>query len=163
MCRYHVPREWLLSKQNLLVLFEEQEGNPEAITIAPRIPQHICSRMSESHPFPIPLSSSTKRGSQTSTPPIAPLALECADGQHISRISFASYGTPSGDCGDFKLSSCHANSSKDVLSKVCLTIHLVVKPMHPHSHWRVYLMTRWKMLVMGEEINKNPYFQRRSV
>lgn len=117
---YHVPREWLLSKQNLLVLFEEQEGNPEAITIAPRIPQHICSRMSESHPFPIPLSSSTKRGSQTSTPPIAPLALECADGQHISRISFASYGTPSGDCGDFKLSSCHANSSKDVLSKACV-------------------------------------------
>ncbi|KAG0603309.1 hypothetical protein M758_10G083400 [Ceratodon purpureus] len=117
---YHVPRQWLLPKRNSIVMFEEQGGNPEAITIATRMPQHVCSHISESHPFPLPVASWTKRGSLTSMPPRAPLLLECAPGQYISRISFASYGTPSGDCGGFVLSSCHANSSSDVLRKACV-------------------------------------------
>ena len=120
-CRYHLPRQWLLPKHNLIVLFEEKGGNPDAITIATRMPQQVCSHISESHPLPLSVTSWTRRGSLTSAPPIAPLALECADGQYISRISFASYGTPSGDCGGFMLSACHANTSHDVLSKVsCL-------------------------------------------
>jgi len=103
------------------VLFEEKGGNPDAITIATSMPQQVCSHVSESHPFPLSFTSWNRRGSLTSKPPSAPLSLECADGQQISQISFASYGTPSGDCGGFTLSFCHANTSFDVLSKVSLT------------------------------------------
>lgn len=138
-CRYHVPRQWLRPKRNLIILFEEKGGNPDAITIATSMPQQLCSHVSESHPLPLLLSPTASRSSswnisrhtkqgaaaaEAAAPPIAraPLSvLECADGQRISRISFASYGTPAGDCGGagFVLrAACHSNTSLDVLSKV---------------------------------------------
>lgn len=118
MFRYHVPREWLQPQGNLIVLFEEQRGNAEAITIATRKPQEVSSHVSEAHPFPLPLTSWARLESLNSAPPSAPLLLECGDGQYISSISFASYGTPFGDSGEFLFGSCHANTSIDVLSKV---------------------------------------------
>ncbi|XP_024385672.1 beta-galactosidase 9 [Physcomitrium patens] len=117
---YHIPRQWLLPKNNFIVLFEEKGGNPKDISIATRMPQQICSHISQSHPFPFSLTSWTKRDNLTSTLLRAPLTLECAEGQQISRICFASYGTPSGDCEGFVLSSCHANTSYDVLTKACV-------------------------------------------
>ena len=123
----------MLPERNSIVLFEEQSGNPDAITFATRMPWQICSHVSDSHAFPLSVDSWTRRSNLTSAPPRAPLSLECAVGQFISRINFASYGTPSGDCGvGFVLSSCHANTSADVLSKASVP-DLGVHPMFSDS------------------------------
>ena len=48
------------------------------------------------------------------------LSLACTSG-HISKIEFASFGTPLGACPAYKVdSSCNAAASADVVSKLCL-------------------------------------------
>jgi len=46
--------------------------------------------------------------------------LSCPSGQTIGRIAFASYGTPSGTCGSFVKSTCHAATSQSVVERACL-------------------------------------------
>jgi hypothetical protein len=46
--------------------------------------------------------------------------LVCAPGQNITRIAFASYGTPGGGCGAYETGTCHAASSLDVLQRACV-------------------------------------------
>lgn len=46
--------------------------------------------------------------------------LKCAPGQRIKSIDFASYGTPTGTCGNFAINpKCHANSSLSVVKGLC--------------------------------------------
>jgi CSLREA domain-containing protein len=47
------------------------------------------------------------------------VTLECTDGV-ILEIQFASYGTPSGTCGQFSIGGCHAVNSSDAVSSVCV-------------------------------------------
>lgn len=47
-------------------------------------------------------------------------ALTCPEGSTITAIEFASFGTPTGTCGAFAQSSCHAASSQAVLEAACL-------------------------------------------
>ena len=35
-------------------------------------------------------------------------------------MEFASYGTPTGDCGSYRVSSCHATTSLGVVEAACL-------------------------------------------
>ncbi|MFL5814061.1 MAG: hypothetical protein ACJ763_10835 [Bdellovibrionia bacterium] len=46
--------------------------------------------------------------------------VSCPSGQVISSISFASYGTPTGSCGSFAVSSCNASTSKSVVQSACV-------------------------------------------
>ena len=46
--------------------------------------------------------------------------LACPAGMFIREIVFASYGTPTGSCGAFAVSSCSASSSVDVVAMRCL-------------------------------------------
>lgn len=46
--------------------------------------------------------------------------LTCPPGQTISRISFASYGTPTGDCDEYRTSSCDASNSKQIVEAACV-------------------------------------------
>lgn len=63
-----------------------------------------------------------------SPPPVCGLAneyesltLSCPSGQRIIDVPFASYGTPSGQCGSFQeTASCHAAGSVDAVSKACI-------------------------------------------
>ena len=48
------------------------------------------------------------------------LSLTCPAGQKISAIDFASYGTPSGSCGSFSISSCNATVSTMDVGSACL-------------------------------------------
>ncbi|MES1206136.1 MAG: hypothetical protein ABUS79_09390, partial [Pseudomonadota bacterium] len=48
------------------------------------------------------------------------LSLTCPAGQKISAIDFASYGTPSGSCGNFSVGSCNATVSTMDVSTPCL-------------------------------------------
>jgi hypothetical protein len=47
-------------------------------------------------------------------------SLKCPSGTYISDIQFASYGSPSGKCGAFRQSQCHAKYSLDVVSSKCV-------------------------------------------
>jgi hypothetical protein len=48
------------------------------------------------------------------------LTVTCPDGATVLSVDFASYGTPTGACGNFAASDCHAASSQGVLDTRCL-------------------------------------------
>ena len=48
------------------------------------------------------------------------LSATCPSGQKIVSVDFASYGTSTGTCGNYKTSSCHASSSKSIVENACL-------------------------------------------
>lgn len=46
--------------------------------------------------------------------------LACPAGQRIERVVFGSYGTPTGQCGDFEMGSCHSESSVSTIEALCV-------------------------------------------
>lgn len=115
-CRYHVPRSWLYPTGNLLVVFEEWGGDPTGISLVKRTIGSVCADVSEWHPT---LRKWHIKAYGKAERPWRPKAhLSCADGQKISSIKFASFGTPQGACGSFKEGSCHAHKSYDIFEKV---------------------------------------------
>ena len=49
------------------------------------------------------------------------LALSCGrDGGVVVKVTFASFGNPSGGCGQYQRGSCHARNSEEVAEKLCL-------------------------------------------
>ncbi|KAK9081250.1 hypothetical protein Syun_030613 [Stephania yunnanensis] len=120
IAEYHVPRSWLKSSDNLLVIFEETGGNPLGISVNLHYTRTICGSVSESD-YP-PLHRWTRQSSihgRTSVSNTTPeMQLQCDDGHVISDIVFASYGTPLGSCQHFSTGQCHADSSLSVVSNV---------------------------------------------
>ncbi|PKU80113.1 Beta-galactosidase 6 [Dendrobium catenatum] len=116
---YHLPRSLVQSGSNTLVLFEEMGGNPEQISFAIKQVKSICGHVSESHPAPLVESNlSFKKITMNST---ALLKLECPyPNQLISSINFASFGTPSGQCGSFSHGQCRSVRALDVVKQGCL-------------------------------------------
>ncbi|WMV16098.1 hypothetical protein MTR67_009483 [Solanum verrucosum] len=107
---YHVPRSWLKPGKNLLVLHEELGGDPSKISFSTRSGQKICAHVSESDPPPV----DTWKPNKDLTSQEPSLQLNCDQGWTIAAVNFASFGTPTGDCGAFIKGSCHL----DVLSIV---------------------------------------------
>jgi len=100
---YHVPREYVNQTNNLLVLLEEIGGDPAAgVTLVQRELNIVCADIGEDYP-----ADDLKA------------QLICGDGQVIKKIDFASFGTPSGICRQYKQSSCHASNSSSVVSNLC--------------------------------------------
>lgn len=115
---YHVPRSWLKSTNNLLVVFEEMGGDISRIKLLKRSVSSVCAEVSEN-------ASSTEdwqvEGDEKSEMLEMPtVSLHCEPGQSISAIKFASFGTPSGTCGNFQHGTCHAPGSVSVLEKKCI-------------------------------------------
>ena len=48
------------------------------------------------------------------------IVLRCPAGTIIDKVIFASFGTPSGSCGSYRLGSCHLNATYDVIEDICL-------------------------------------------
>ncbi|XP_058757536.1 beta-galactosidase 8-like [Vicia villosa] len=115
---YHVPRSWLRSGSNILVLFEEKGGDPTKISFTTKQIESVCSHVSESHPAPIDTwNSDTESGRKVG--PV--LSLECPyPNQVISSIKFASFGTPQGTCGNFNHGRCSSNRALSVVQKACI-------------------------------------------
>jgi hypothetical protein len=53
-------------------------------------------------------------------PENAPYAFSCANGGKFTAVLFASFGTPSGTCGNFALGDCNAANSTAIVSAACL-------------------------------------------
>ncbi|XP_020973461.1 beta-galactosidase 8-like isoform X2 [Arachis ipaensis] len=115
---YHVPRSWLKSDNNTLVLFEESGGDPTKISFATKQIGSVCSYISESHPPPLDLWNSDTESGRKAGPV---LSLDCPyPNQVISSIKFASFGTPYGTCGNFNHGSCSSNSALYIVQKACI-------------------------------------------
>lgn len=107
---YHIPRTWVHSGENLLVLHEELGGDPSKISVLTRTGQEVCAHVSDSDPLPADAWKSNLEFVSRSPE----VRLTCEQGWQITSIAFASFGTPTGHCGAFSLGSCHI----DVLSIV---------------------------------------------
>ncbi|XP_059431851.1 beta-galactosidase-like isoform X2 [Corylus avellana] len=112
---YHVPRSWLNSGGNLLVVFDEWGGDPTGISLVKRTTGSVCADIFEGQPT---LKSWDMLTSGKINRPKA--HLWCPPGQKISQIKFASYGMPQGTCGSFREGSCHAHKSYDAAEKNCI-------------------------------------------
>ncbi|KAK6268846.1 hypothetical protein QUC31_013006 [Theobroma cacao] len=107
---YHIPRSWVHPGENLLVLHEELGGDPTKISVLTRTGQEICSLVSEKDPLPAD-SWKPNLGFMSQTPEAR---LTCEKGWRIASINFASFGSPQGNCGEFRTGICHA----DIISMV---------------------------------------------
>ncbi|KAK9149985.1 hypothetical protein Syun_008294 [Stephania yunnanensis] len=114
---YHVPRSWVHSGENLLVLHEEIGGDPSKISIFSRTSVEICSHVSESDLPPVDAWESTMRDN---TVPFSEVRLTCERGWRISSIDFASFGNAEGECGKFRQGICHAENTIEVVREVCI-------------------------------------------
>ncbi|GFP89048.1 beta-galactosidase 14 [Phtheirospermum japonicum] len=97
---YHIPREYLKPKDNLLVVYEESGGNPEQIEIQTVNRDTICSVITEYHPPHI--SSWERKDNQfrNITDPIKAAYLTCPDDNKImKKVEFASFGNAEAPVG----------------------------------------------------------------
>ncbi|KAL9248596.1 Beta-galactosidase 5-like protein [Drosera capensis] len=114
---YHVPRSWLKPTRNLIVIFEELGGDASKIRLVKRAVTGLCAHASENHHT---IENWNLESDGETMVHEAKVHLQCAQGRHISSINFASFGTPSGTCGSFVQSECHAPSSQAILEKDCV-------------------------------------------
>ncbi|KAF8753081.1 hypothetical protein HU200_011735 [Digitaria exilis] len=119
---YHVPRSFMREKDNVLVLFEEEGGRPDAVMILTVKRDNICTFISEKNPAHI--RSWQRKDSQITAKDggnLKPQAtLTCPPKKVIQQVVFASYGNPEGICGNYTVGSCHSPRAKEVAEKTCL-------------------------------------------
>ncbi|XP_038973929.1 beta-galactosidase 11-like [Phoenix dactylifera] len=131
---YHVPRSWLKPKDNLLVLFEEQGGKPEDIIIMTAKRDNICAFVSEDHP-PSARSFQMKGNELQTIEDAKPKAhLKCDSKKVIQAIVFASFGNPTGPCGNYTIGSCHAPQTWSIIEKECLGKSSCVLPVSAQAY-----------------------------
>lgn len=128
--RYNVPRSFLKPTGNLLVLLEEQNGYPPGISVDTISISKVCSHVSDTHLPPV----ASRRGHNQSLPRhkkqegLRPeVQLSCSPRRKISRILFASFGNPYGDCENYAIGSCHSSNSKAIVEEVTFLLHLFSK------------------------------------
>ncbi|CAN6439401.1 unnamed protein product [Victoria cruziana] len=115
---YHVPRSWVHPTGNLLVVFEEIGGDASGISLVTRSLASVCADVTEFHPYLKNWHLENYGKREVLQKPR--IHLHCEEGQLITAIKFASFGTPLGSCGDFQLGACHAPDSHSVLEKSCI-------------------------------------------
>lgn len=105
------------------MLFEEIGGDISKVSVVTRSAHAVCAHINESQPPPIRTWRPHRSIDAFNNP--AEMLLECAAGQHITKIKFASFGNPRGSCGHFQHGTCHANKSMEAVRKVNPATHLV--------------------------------------
>lgn len=121
---YHVPRSFLKPAGNLLVLQEEEGGNPLQVSLDTVTISQVCGHVTASHLAPV--SSWIEHNQRDKSPAKVSgrrpkVLLACPSKSKISRISFASYGTPLGNCrNSMAVGTCHSQNSKAVVEEACL-------------------------------------------
>ncbi|KAL3613950.1 hypothetical protein CASFOL_042024 [Castilleja foliolosa] len=117
---YHIPREYIKPKDNLLVVYEETGGNPEDIVIQTVNRDTICSIITEYHPPQINSWERKNNQFRNITDPIKAAYLSCPDNKVISKVEFASFGNSDGACGAFKPGLCDSTKIHSTVEKLCL-------------------------------------------
>ncbi|XP_026445648.1 beta-galactosidase 10-like isoform X2 [Papaver somniferum] len=115
---YHVPRSWFKPSGNILVIFEEKGGDPSKIKFSRRKVTGVCALISEDYPSLEYESWNEDMTVKNESNPT--VHLSCPKGTIISAIKFASFGTPTGECGSYSVGDCHDSTSLLKVEKVCL-------------------------------------------
>ncbi|KAK8973773.1 hypothetical protein V6N11_064509 [Hibiscus sabdariffa] len=120
--RYNVPRSFLKHTGNLLVILEEESGYPPGISVDTISIRKVCGHVSDSHLPPViswQQQNETGHNNSKKQPGRRPkVHLRCPPGRSISRILFASYGTPTGDCENYAIGNCHSFTSLPTIEEV---------------------------------------------
>ncbi|XP_058078737.1 beta-galactosidase 15-like [Magnolia sinica] len=95
---YHVPRSYLQTDNNTLILLEEAGGNPTMVNFQTVTIGTVCANVNEGKT----------------------LELSCQGGRAISEVQFASFGDPEGTCGSFRKGTCEAVDALLVVQKACV-------------------------------------------
>ena len=101
--------------RNLLVVFEELGGDVSKISLVRRSVNSVCAEAYENRPTIANFS--VEGHGESNMLQQSKVHLQCAAGQSISTVKFASFGTPSGTCGSFQKGACHAPNSLEVAEK----------------------------------------------
>ncbi|CAL0326899.1 unnamed protein product [Lupinus luteus] len=118
---YHIPRSYLNPKDNLLVVLEEESANPSQVEILTVDRDVICSFITENHPPNVNSFASKDMKFHSIMESVRPEAtLKCSNFKKIVGVEFASYGNPSGFCGNFALGNCSVAAAKSVVEEQCL-------------------------------------------
>lgn len=128
---YHVPRSFLKSSDNLLVVFEEIGGNPGGIEIQTGNRDTICSFIDETHPPYVGSWERKESEIKAVSEPKSAARLKCPEAKVIVSVQFASFGDPFGVCGSYSVGQCTSPNSKSVVEKHCLGKRSCVVPMDP--------------------------------
>ncbi|XP_021896413.1 beta-galactosidase 16-like isoform X1 [Carica papaya] len=122
---YNVPRSFLRPTNNLVVLLEEEDGYPTGITIDTVSITKVCGHVTDSHLPPVTSGvTQNQRGKGDKKNPgrLPTVHLQCPPERNISKILFASFGTPSGDCESYSIGSCHSSRSRTIIEAACTRI-----------------------------------------
>ncbi|KAG0493582.1 hypothetical protein HPP92_004576 [Vanilla planifolia] len=132
---YHVPLAFLKTTENLVVVFDETGGDPNGIRILTARRDDICTYVSQFHPSSI-RSWSRKEGQLiSSVEDMKPEAhLKCPKSKVIKSVTFASFGNPSGICGNYTIGSCHAPQTQSIVEKACLGKRSCVLPVKVEAY-----------------------------
>lgn len=118
----------------MLVVFEEWGGDPNGISLVRRDVDSVCVDINEWQPT---LMNYELQASGKVNKPLRPKAhLSCSPGQKISKIKFASFGTPEGACGSYREGRCHAFHSYDVFQKVLVIFSYLFSQKKRVKNWR---------------------------
>lgn len=118
---YHIPRSFLNPQDNLLVIFEEEARVPAQVEILNVNRDTICSVVGERDPANVNSWVSRRGNFHPVVKSVgAAASIACATGKRIVAVEFASFGNPSGYCGDFAMGSCNAAASKQIVERECL-------------------------------------------
>ncbi|KAK9286498.1 hypothetical protein L1049_014896 [Liquidambar formosana] len=118
---YHVPRSFIKPTDNLLIILEEEGGNPEKIKILTANRDTICSYITEYHPPHVRSWARAESKIRAVVDDVQPKAhLKCPNHKKIINVEFASFGNPDGACGSFIAGNCTSRISKNVVKRYCL-------------------------------------------
>ncbi|KAF2322731.1 hypothetical protein GH714_029786 [Hevea brasiliensis] len=117
---YHIPRSYMKPKDNLIVVLEEEQANPEKIEILLVNRDTICSFITEYHPPNVKSWERKDDKFKTVVDDVRPSAhLKCPNHKKIIAVEFSSFGDPYGACGGFSLGNCTSPLSKQVVEQHC--------------------------------------------
>ncbi|XP_059653985.1 beta-galactosidase 13-like [Cornus florida] len=118
---YHIPRPFLKPANNLLVVFEETGGNPEGIEVLVINRDTICSFMPENAPADVDSWERNDNQLRTVVKELKSAAnLTCPDDKLIKSVEFASFGDPTGQCGNYTMGKCNSPNIQKVVEQNCL-------------------------------------------
>ncbi|XP_050231196.1 beta-galactosidase 13-like [Mercurialis annua] len=119
---YHIPRSYLNSTKNLMVILEEEEANLEKIEILTVNRDTVCSYTEENGAGGVKSWARKNRKILPVVDNVKPAAasLKCPNKKKIVAVEFASFGNPYGVCGGFVAGNCSVPASKQVIEQNCL-------------------------------------------